>query len=359
MKINNYIHRNIWACLILGIALSFVSCSSDSTDEPLNGPSPAIGFFSNQIEEIGTRALVTDDNLKSQNIGVYGYKKKADDTDHMLVFDNTELSHNGSSWSYTPLRYWDLSRSYSFLAYIPYGSNVVYGYDNSTSKYTDKLTFIDIPQWQKIDGDGSETDYLVASSKGSADNYINNYYGTGTVNLEFEHIYAQLLISVKKDIMGASTTKHTITGLRFGKASGEASEKIPAVQNCTYLHDANNADNSKVTSARENGIITFLDKNEDSDDIEAVSEIKPLANYLVAPFATSNSASLYIDYTISDGVNTSAHNNVEVELGKIDFKSNNKYTYVLRFEAGKPISVEAVEVKKWESVEVTDEVYNW
>jgi hypothetical protein len=193
----------------------------------------------------------------------------------------------------------------------------------------------------------------VASSANSADNYINKNHGT--VNLVFKHIYAQLLISVKKDIMGASTTTHTITGLRFGEASGE----IPDVQNCTYLHDANNADNSKVTSARENGIITFLDKNEDSDDIEAVSDIKPLANYLVAPFATSNSASLYVDYTISDGVNTSAHNNVEVELGKIDFKSNNKYTYVLRFEAGKPISVKAVEVKEWESVEVTDEVYNW
>ncbi|MBQ2950384.1 MAG: fimbrillin family protein [Prevotella sp.] len=349
MKINNYIHRNIWACLILGIALSFVACSDDSTDEPLNGPSPAIGFFSNQIEEIGTRALVTDDNLKSQNIGVYGYKKKADDTDHMLVFNNTELSHNGSSWNYTPLRYWDLSRSYSFLAYIPYGSNVVYGYDNSTSKYTDKLTFIDIPQWQKIDGDGSETDYLVASSKGSAVDYITKNYGT--VNLEFKHIYAQLLVCVAKNTLGASTTTHTITGLRFGE--------VPSTPKCTYLHDTNDAANSKVTSERTNGEITFLDKDNDSDDIVATSEPQTMAHYLVAPFATENNASLYIDYTISDGSNTTTHDNVKVDIGKIDFKSNNKYTYVLRFEAGKPILVSIAEVKEWESEEVTDEVYNW
>lgn len=349
MKINNYIHRNIWACLILGIALSFVSCSSDSTDEPLNGPSPAIGFFSNQIEEIGTRALVTDDSLKSQKIGVYGYKKKADDTDHMLVFNNTELSHNGSSWNYTPLRYWDLSRSYSFLAYIPYGSNVVYGYDNSTSKYTDKLTFIDIPQWQKIDGDGSETDYLVASSKGSAVDYITKNYGT--VNLEFKHIYAQLLVCVAKNTLGASTTTHTITGLRFGE--------VPSTPKCTYLHDTNDAANSKVTSERTNGVITFLDKDDASDDIVATSEPQTMAHYLVAPFATENNASLYIDYKISDGSNTTTHDNVKVDIGKIDFKSNNKYTYVLRFEAGKPILVSISEVKEWESEEVTDEVYNW
>ncbi|MBR2017306.1 MAG: fimbrillin family protein [Prevotella sp.] len=357
MKINNYIHRNIWACLILGIALSFVACSDDSTDEPLNGPSPAIGFFSNQIEEIGTRALVTVDNLKSQKIGVYGYKKKADDTDHMLVFDNTELSHNGSSWNYTPLRYWDLSRSYSFLAYIPYETNddnnndiynVEYG-DAGTSKYTDILTFKNIQQWQKIDG--NETDYLVASSASSADNYINN--NKGTVNLVFKHIYAQLLISVKKDIMGESTTTHTVTGLRFGEDSGS---EIPDIQPCTYQHDANNAANSKVTSTRTNGKITFLDNG---NVVADVTEVRPLAHYLVAPFTTQNSASLYIDYTVSDGSNTTTHNNVKVEIGKLDFKSNNKYTYVLRFEAGKPILVSIAEVKEWESEEVTDEVYNW
>ncbi len=354
MKINNYIHRNIWACLILGIALSLVSCSSDSTDEPLNGPSPAIGFFSNQIEEIGTRALVTDDNLKSQKIGVYGYKKKADDTDHMLVFDNTELSHTGTSWNYTPLRYWDLSRSYSFLAYIPYGTNIVeYGYETATGKYTDILTFKEIPQWQKIDG--SETDYLVASSKGSAVDYITNK--NGTVNLEFKHIYAQLLVCVAKNTLGASTTTHTITGLRFGKSSDS---EIPNIQNCTYLHDTtNDAANSKVTSERTYGVITFLEKDDTSDDIDAPSEPKTMAHYLVAPFATENNASLYIDYKISDGSNTTTHDNVKVDIGKIDFKSNNKYTYVLRFEAGKPILVSIAEVKEWESEEVTDEVYNW
>lgn len=348
MKINNYIHRNIWACLILGIALSFVSCSSDSTDEPLNGPSPAIGFFSNQIEEIGTRALVTVDNLKSQKIGVYGYKKKADDTDHMLVFDNTELSHTGSSWNYTPLRYWDLSRSYSFLAYIPYGTNIV----DTTGIYTDILTFKDIPQWQKIDG--SETDYLVASSKGSAVDYITNK--NGTVNLEFKHIYAQLLVCVAKNTLGASTNTHTITGLRFGEAAGE----IPSTPKCTYLHDTtNDAANSKVTSERTYGVITFLDKDDTSDDIDAPSEPKTMAHYLVAPFATQYNASLYIDYTVSDGSKTTTHDNVKVDIGKIDFKSNNKYTYVLRFEAGKPILVSIAEVKEWESEEVTDEVYNW
>ena len=350
MKINNYIHRNIWACLILGIALSFIACSSDSTDEPLNGPSPAIGFFSNQIEEIGTRALVTVDNLKSQKIGVYGYKKKADDTDHMLVFDNTELSHTGSSWNYTPLRYWDLSRSYSFLAYIPYGTNIV----DTTGIYTDILTFKEIPQWQKIDG--SETDYLVASSKGSAVDYITNK--NGTVNLEFKHIYAQLLVCVAKNTLGASTNTHTITGLRFGESSSSESE-IPIIQNCTYLHDTNNAANSKVTSERTYGVITFLDKDNASDDSVATSEPKTMAHYLVAPFATENNASLYIDYKISDGSNTTTHDDVKVDIGKIDFKSNNKYTYVLRFESGKPISVKIVEVKDWESVEVTDEVYNW
>ena len=352
MKINNYIHRNIWACLILGIALSFVACSSDSTDEPLNGPSPAIGFFSNQIEEIGTRALVTDDNLKSQKIGVYGYKKKADDTDHMPVFDNTELSHTGSSWNYTPLRYWDLSRSYSFLAYIPWKeSNVEYGFDDGTSKYTDVLTFNNIPQWQKIDG--SETDYLVAYSTNSAEEYLTTHHGT--VNLQFSHIYAQLLISVVKT-MSAGTTEHKITGMRLVSDAAD----IPTTQTCTYQYDAKTAGNCGVSSTRTlASSFTFLDNGSAADDVTVLAEATPLAHYLVAPFTTANNLKLYLDYTVTEGSNITTHNDVPVAIEIKEFKSNYKYTYVLRFETGKPVTLSVVEVKQWEQVEVTDEVYNW
>lgn len=337
-------------CLLTGITFCLAACGSDDTVTGAQETEQAIGFFSNRIEEIGTRALITDDNLKNQAIGVYGYKKKTDNTDHFLVFDNTKLTYT-SYWYYAPQKYWDRTRSYSFLAYMPHGSNTEFVYNSGTSKYTDQLLFKDIPQWQKIPG--SETDYLVAYSTNSAEGYLTTHHGT--VNLQFSHIYAQLLISVVKT-MSAGTTEHKITGMRLVSDAAD----IPTTQTCTYQYDAKTAGNCGVSSTRTlASSFTFLDNGSAADDVTVLAEATPLAHYLVAPFSTANNLKLYLDYTVTEGSNITTHNNVPVDIEIKEFKSNYKYTYVLRFETGKPVTLSVVEVKQWEQVEVTDEVYNW
>ena len=345
-----FIHRYIKMCLLTGITFCLAACGSDDTVTGAQETEQAIGFFSNRIEEIGTRALITDDNLKNQAIGVYGYKKKTDNTDHFLVFENTKLTYT-SYWYYAPQKYWDRTRSYSFLAYMPHGSNTEFVYNSGTSKYTDQLLFKDIPQWQKIAG--SETDYLVAYSTNSAEEYLTTHHGT--VNLQFSHIYAQLLISVVKT-MSAGTTEHKITGMRLVSDAAN----IPTTQTCTYQYDAKTAGNCGVSSTRTlASSFTFLDNGSAADDVTVLAEATPLAHYLVAPFTTANNLELYLDYTVTEGSNITTHNNVPVAIEIKEFKSNYKYTYVLRFETGKPVTLSVVEVKQWEQVEVTDEVYNW
>jgi hypothetical protein len=337
-------------CLLTGITFCLAACGSDDTETGAQETEQAIGFFSNRIEEIGTRALITVENLKNQAIGVYGYKKKTDNTDHFLVFDNTKLTYT-SYWYYAPQKYWDRTRSYSFLAYMPHGSNTEFVYNSGTSKYTDQLLFKDIPQWQKIDD--SETDYLVAYSTNSAEEYLTTHHGT--VNLQFSHIYAQLLISVVKT-MSAGTTEHKITGMRLVSDAAD----IPTTQTCTYQYDAKTAGNCGVSSTRTlASSFTFLDNGSAADDVTVLAEATPLAHYLVAPFTTANNLKLYLDYTVTEGSNITTHNDVPVAIEIKEFKSNYKYTYVLRFETGKPVTLSVVEVKQWEQVEVTDEVYNW
>jgi hypothetical protein len=337
-------------CLLTGITFCLAACGSDDTETGAQETEQAIDFFSNRIEEIGTRALITDDNLKNQAIGVYGYKKKTDNTDHFLVFDNTKLTYT-SYWYYAPQKYWDRTRSYSFLAYMPHGSNTEFVYNSGTSKYTDQLLFKDIPQWQKIAG--SETDYLVAYSTNSAEEYLTTHHGT--VNLQFSHIYAQLLISVVKT-MSAGTTEHKITGMRLVSDAAD----IPTTQTCTYQYDAKTAGNCGVSSTRTlASSFTFLDNGSAADDVTVLAEATPLAHYLVAPFTTANNLELYLDYTVTEGSNITTHNDVPVAIEIKEFKPNYKYTYVLRFETGKPVTLSVVEVKQWEQVEVTDEVYNW
>ena len=333
-------------CLLTGITFCLAACGSDDTETGAQETEQAIGFFSNHIEEIGTRALITDDNLKKQAIGVYGYKKKTDNTDHFLVFDNTKLTYT-SYWYYAPLKYWDRTRSYSFLAYMPHGSNTEFVYNSGT----DQLLFKEIPQWQKIDD--SVTDYLVAYSTNSAEEYLTTHHGT--VNLQFSHIYAQLLISVVKT-MSAGTTEHKITGMRLVSDAAD----IPTTQTCTYQYDAKTAGNCGVSSTRTlASSFTFLDNGSAADDVPVLAEATPLAHYLVAPFTTANNLKLYLDYTVTEGSNITTHKDVPVAIEIKEFKSNYKYTYVLRFETGKPVTLSVVEVKQWEQVEVTDEVYNW
>lgn len=348
---HNYIHQFAHLLLLSGLAMCLTACGGDSSDETITDEPQPIGFFSNSIEEIGTRALITNENLTSQKMGVYGYKKKSDDTEHFLVFNNTQVSYTSPSWGYTPQKYWDRSRSYSFLAYMPHGSNTEFVYNSGTSKYTDQLLFKDIPQWQKIDD--SVTDYLVAYSTNSAEEYLTTHHGT--VNLQFSHIYAQLLISVVKT-MSAGTTEHKITGMRLVSDAAD----IPTTQTCTYQYDAKTAGNCGVSYTKTPASsFTFLDNGSAADDVTVSAEATPLAHYLVAPFTTANNLKLYLDYTVTEGSNITTHNDVPVAIEIKEFKSNYKYTYVLRFETGKPVTLSVIEVKQWEQVEVTDEVYNW
>jgi hypothetical protein len=306
----------------------------------------AIGFHTHRIEEVGTRALIsTTDDLRTPGFGVYG-DKTVGTSSPQLVFDNIKVSR--TPWDYKPTKYWDRTAAYRFVAYAPWtASGTLYDHENK------KLTIEDIPQWQKIDG--SEKDYLVAESHNTAEDYLAapSY---GTVNLQFKHIYAQLLISVAKT-MSSGVTTYKITGMRM--ASG-VTDDIPTAQKCTYQYDAKTASNCKITSTRTfTNSFSFLDNLSDADDVTVSAEATPLAHFLVAPFTTTNNLKLYLDYTITEGVNTTNVEDVEVDLENKEFKSNNKYTYVLRFQTGKPVALSVVEVKQWDQVEVTDEVYNW
>lgn len=328
----------------LGVIASCTSHTGEAEMEPA-----AIGFHTHRIEEVGTRALIsTTDDLRTLGFGVYGDKTVGTSSPSpQLVFDNIKVS--GSPWDYKPTKYWDRTATYRFVAYAPWTASGT-SYDAASKQ----LTINGIPQWKKING--NEIDYLVATSAGTATEYLQTPTPNGTVNLEFKHIYAQLLISVAKT-MSSGTTTYKITGMRM--ASG-VTDDIPTAQTCTYQYDAKTASNCKITSTRTfTNSFSFLDNLSDADDVTVSAEATPLAHFLVAPFTTTNNLKLYLDYTITEGVNTTNVEDVEVDLENKEFKSNNKYTYVLRFQTGKPVALSVVEVKQWDQVKVTDEVYNW
>jgi hypothetical protein len=166
---------------------------------------------------VGTRALIsTTDDLRTHGFGVYG-DKTVGISSPQLVFENIMVS--GTSWGYEPTKYWDRTADYRFVAYAPWAESVT-SYDHENKK----LTIKDIPQWQEVNSDVK--DYLVATSANTAETYISAY--GGTVSLAFQHILAQLTVSVYKI---SPTTDYTINSLSITSEDG-----VPITADRIYIY---------------------------------------------------------------------------------------------------------------------------
>ena len=313
----------------LGFLGAIASCTSHTGEGEMEPA--AIGFHTHRIEEVGTRALIsTTDDLRTLGFGVYG-DKKVGTSSPQLVFDNIKVS--GTPWDYEPTKYWDRTAAYRFVAYAPWPESVT-----SYNPENKKLTIKDIPQWKKIDG--SEKDYLVATSTGTAKEYLSQPTN-GTVNLEFKHILAQLTVNIAKVSDAATYVK----GLSLPPAQTE---------DCDCVYDSSNEslDFSGSTDGQQN----LLPTDPTDANIEVGTSSTQLAHYLVAPFDLgSTELKLSLKYSLG----SSEPKTVPVPLGITKFESNHSYVFNLLFEAGSNISVSVTEVKNWETSEVTDDVYNW
>lgn len=306
----------------LGFLGAIASCTSHTGEGEMEPA--AIGFHTHRIEEVGTRALIsTTDDLRTPGFGVYG-DKTVGTSSPQLVFDNIKVS--GTPWDYKPTKYWDRTAAYRFVAYAPWAESVT-----SYNPENKKLTIKDIPQWQKIAG--NEIDYLVATSE-----YLSQPTN-GTVNLEFKHILAQLTVNIAKV---SPTADYIVKGLSF------ESEVPTGVCYCVYDSSNESLDFSGSTPGNQELF------SGDFDDVETSPQT--LARYLVAPFDLgSTELKLSLKYTLG----SSGPKTVPVPLGITKFESNHSYVFNLLFEAGSNIRVSVTEVKNWETIEVTDDVYNW
>ena len=310
----------------LGFLGAIASCTSHTGEGEMEPA--AIGFHTHRIEEVGTRALIsTTEDLRMLGFGVYGDKTVGTSSPSpQLVFDNIMVS--GTSWGYEPTKYWDRTAAYRFVAYAPWAESVT-----SYNPENKKLTIEDIPQWQEVNSDVK--DYLVATSANTAETYISDY--GGTVSLAFQHILAQLTVNIAK----VSAANYIVKGLSF--------VSVPTGDDCTCSYDSSNESLSFI------GGSTPGNQELVSDDFTVDLSPKKLAHYLVAPFDLGAEIQLYLTYSLG----SSGPKTVPVPLGITKFESNHSYVFNLRFEAGSNISVSVTEVKNWETIEVTDDVYNW
>ena len=316
-----------------------ISCAQDMPSTPEQEQIP-ISMSASAVESIASsRALITDDNgLQEVGFGVYATKKVASNNP-VLVFDNENVYYS-SVWKYDNTKYWDRTATYNFVAYAPYSVSASTSYAPSTNT----LTIKDIPYWQTIDG--NETDYLVASSRGSADYYLTQQQTSTAVNFNFYHILSQLVINVVKDA-NLTNTAYKVKQIEYINVPASAEE-------ATYIYSSSTASFSEISITSSPSSVSMLTGEKEVTLANADNIIS--LSHLVVPFALTGDKKVQVKvtYTVEGTQRTKT-----VDTGIEQLAAGKRYELTLTFK-GADVSFGMV-VKKWEDVENVDEdpKYNW
>lgn len=356
----------------VAVLLLPVSCNKDKHEVLVEKPIGMTAF------QAGTRALVNSSNdLGSQSattgFGVFGYKTLG--SDDTPVFSNTNVTASASgdsyTWSYTPLKYWDMQADYHFVAYWPHTTESgVVSNDDDTHTLTLKMA-----NWQNVNG--NEKDWLIATDAGNAStNYFGREQNNGIVYFSFGHLLA--LIEIQAWYYGNEDKVPTITSLDFGSSSNQ----VPSADG-TVSVSKNYSTTGAVTwpawsSVSKSNSMTLLSGNttplsafstaedEFTPPENGVDEIDMVCRWLVIPFATSN-CPLTVNYKI--GETTTALQAVVSDLTFGTLESGKKYTLTLKFNTiTNTLDPVSVLVRDWKditdldgdnSTNDEDERYNW
>lgn len=195
---------------IAAAAVMFAACSSNDTFKDVDVQETPIAFTS--YAQPTTKATENNDGAYSWNLedhhtsfDVWGYRKKSDT--YQWVFTKQNVTYSSSTWSYTPVRYWDKTQdSYTFFAAAPDHTN--WNISNGALPADQKLSYAGLTL--------SDHDATTADATASADNYVESFSTAAPgkdlmiaapcttsdyanpVNLQFIHILSRLNVIVQR-----------------------------------------------------------------------------------------------------------------------------------------------------------------
>lgn len=167
----------LWSVAIASLA----SCSQEVLMEEVDMKiqlKDATIRFSDPLPVNSTRASLnaTDGFPTDTEIGVYGFQTSTGgETDR--IFINQEITKSAAgTWTYSPLRYWNLTSTYAFHAIYPY-STTAYTFDEATGNFT-------VNHFVVADQTADQTDVMIAQE--------NNTHPYNLVELDFDHLLSNV-----------------------------------------------------------------------------------------------------------------------------------------------------------------------
>lgn len=340
-----------------------------------NGYDPDYAFVINMnagsVSSLTKASSINDmDDFKAQgNFGVFGTRTlPGSGATALAVYANQRVTWDNSSWTYSPLKYWDRDATYHFGAYAPQVSStsgdgvyVSYSMDNKT------FTLNNIPNWARVNKENENSydgvDYMVAASNGEARTYLSATK-PGVVEFSFSHILAMFEVTVSypsKNTQaedGELGVDFYLKEVKFGSSKSGAVVNVPSADgkfNYTYDYSSVGAGSYSETGK---GITPIYQVAEGQAGLNIpVSPAASLGYWVCVPFEEQNGVYLTVTYKAGDLDPTTSYLKVgtltKVEAGK-------KYTVNLTFDKGKPVQLTDVIVSDWPDPEEDNHpVYNW
>lgn len=316
-------------------AVASTSCSNEETR--VNEPkSDAIEFGTYLGRDAESRASVfTTDNMKNDGFAVFAsYTGQSNFSNETMNFMyNQKVTHNGTAWQYTPLKYWpnNPNDKVSFFAYAPHN---VDGASPIADKAQVTFTVQDLVANQK--------DLVVADAlKNQTKQAI-----TGNVNFTFKHVLARVGLNVEAmfDLVNSDATGTPDNGTPNGDKAAETTINVTKVEligkfDKNGVIDLTDSSWSGVAAAGEDVIYTWQAANFVASVANNVTttkqQLNDAAHYAMIIPQNVTGMTVRVTYTVTTndasltGGNSAIQNVITSDPFNFDFAKGNAYMFNL------------------------------
>lgn len=316
-------------------ALILAGCTkTEVTDVPDSRAISFDNFVTNAV-----KALDTEGDGGLTTFYVYGGP-----TDNTTLFAGTTVSHDNGAWSYSPLKYWEATKTYNFAAY---------------SNENESVTGVTL----ETDNHLKITDYISDGTKDLIYTYEHDIVCGDALNmppvgLTFYHILSRVAFKFTKDQVSLAGTGIEVSNIKITALNNQGTftgEDITT--QCPY--GAWTGQSGAVAQAfdKEGGNIDLTDvQAEGQTDYEYLIPQPANGSGLTVTFTLTPTGTLAEDYS------KSAKPFLVTLPATSDSKWNPGYTYVYTAEINSknfdlaPIIFDVTVVKVWGDGSITDDI---
>ena len=205
--------QNYFMGLIACAALTMTGCSNDEINAPQQSQGNNAIEFSTYLgrNAQGSRSTETNtDSIKKSGFGVLAYYTEQANftkTNKPNFMWNQKVTHNGTNWEYTPVKYWPtkVGDKVSFFAYAPYVENgnnnvIVLSGNSETGAPTATITLPDDPS--------KTIDFVAAVQMNKT--HDNSAKANNNVSFTLKHEMTRVKVQAKldKSVYSDTDAKH-------------------------------------------------------------------------------------------------------------------------------------------------------